>query len=627
MAGVFGLKKVYNRQRVDNWPESANYGYFGSGGFYPSSSTNEVERIDFFNETVSLPDAGTSFRSKLGTFSNSEYGYFCGGSKPPPFPTSRVSWVDRLDFSNEVTTSPLYLETVVTEVNGLSSPNYGYLGGGYTVITTDTISRTDFATETNSEPGLSLTSQRSNNTSVSTSDYGYFVGGYDGSSHSTIDRLDFSSETVAGPPVHGQTVQARQNSAGVFTSDYGYFCGGGPGSVPIDRIDLFNDTVSQPGNDLNQSRTSVRGVNSSFYGYFAGGSPPTSGLDTLNTIDRIDFSSETTSAVTDNLSRSKSNVGAVTGGKSINAKGFKKYRTDISGNPIAKSYGYYAGGNTPSTVATVRRIEFSNETVASPGNDLTQARRRVAVSFNNNYGYFAGGGPPSYKSIIDRLDFSNETMAGPPVHGLNLSGGREGAAGVLNSNYGYFGGGDGPPYLVTVDRLDFSNETISSLDNGLTQARRRLAAVSNYNYGYFGGGSTPSTVNTIDRIDFSTETIALPPVENKLQQSRHNLTAVSASDYGYFAGGGAGSAGPPYVNTIDKIDFSNETTSAAANNLTQGRGGLAGSYNSNYGYFAGGFSPPYRTTVDKIDFSNETTSPSANNLPQGVANFAAGVSN
>ena len=116
------------------------------------------------------------------------------------------------------------------------------------------------------------------------------------------------------------------------------------------------------------------------------------------------------------------------------------------------------GLNSLWVVATVRRIEFSNETVvASPGNDLTQARRclRVAVSFNNNYGYFAGGGPPSYKSTIDRLDFSNETMAGPPVHGLNLSGGREGATGVLNPNYGYFGGGDPPPYLVTVDRIRF----------------------------------------------------------------------------------------------------------------------------------------------------------------------------
>ena len=34
-----------------------------------------------------------------------------------------------------------------------------------------------------------------------------------------------------------------------------------------------------------------------------------------------------------------------------------------------------------------------------------------------------------------------------------------------------------------------------------------------------------------------------------------------------------------------------------------------------YGYFGGGFAPPYVTTIDRIDFSNETT-PTGNNLPQ-----------
>ena len=50
MPGVFGLKKVYNRQRVDNWPESSNYGYF-AGGESPGVF-NTIYRIDFSNETV-----------------------------------------------------------------------------------------------------------------------------------------------------------------------------------------------------------------------------------------------------------------------------------------------------------------------------------------------------------------------------------------------------------------------------------------------------------------------------------------------------------------------------------------------------------------------------------------------
>ena len=79
--------------------------------------------------------------------------------------------------------------------------------------------------------------------------------------------------------------------------------------------------------------------------------------------------------------------------------------------PESATYGYFGGGTSPTAVpsifCTIDRIDFSNETRSAPGNDLTQARRRVATSFNNNYGYFAGGGPPPYTSIMDRLDFSN----------------------------------------------------------------------------------------------------------------------------------------------------------------------------------------------------------------------------
>ena len=144
-----------------------------------------------------------------------------------------------------------------------------------------------------------------------------------------------------------------------------------------------------------------------------------------------------------------------------------------------------------------------------------------------------------------------------------------------SATYGYFCGGEAPPQVTTVDRIDFSNETTSAPGNNLPQARRGLAAVSSSSYGYFGGGrnpvESPSRVDTIDRIDFSNETTSAPG--NNLPQARGSLGACSSSSYGYFGGGFA----PPsnYVNTIDRIDFSNETTSAPGNNLSQARNSLA----------------------------------------------------
>ena len=44
-------------------------------------------------------------------------------------------------------------------------------------------------------------------------------------------------------------------------------------------------------------------------------------------------------------------------------------------------------------------------------------------------------------------------------------------------------------------------------------------------YGYFGGGITPPIVNTIDRLDFSNETTSVPG--NGLPEAKQQLAAVS----------------------------------------------------------------------------------------------------
>ena len=127
---------------------------------------------------------------------------------------------------------------------------------------------------------------------------------------------------------------------------YGYFGGGfAPGLTPantalIDRIDFSTETTTLPGNNLPAGRFGLAATSSSSYGYFGGGGPPF-----LATIDRIDFSSETTSAPGNNIPQAKSGLAAVSN----------------------DSYGYFGGGYTPTVVSTVERIDFSNETISSPG--------------------------------------------------------------------------------------------------------------------------------------------------------------------------------------------------------------------------------------------------------------------
>ena len=104
-------------------------------------------------------------------------------------------------------------------------------------------------------------------------------------------------------------------------------------------------------------------------------------------------------------------------------------------------------------------------------------------------------------------------------------------------------------------------------------------------YGYFGGGWSPPHVCTIDRIDFSNETTSVPGTG--LSQERNSLAAVSSNSYGYFGGGFS----PPYRDTIDRLDFSNETLSTPGTGLPQARRDLAAVSSNSYGYFGGGRLP------------------------------------
>ena len=52
------------------------------------------------------------------------------------------------------------------------------------------------------------------------------------------------------------------------------------------------------------------------------------------------------------------------------------------------------------------------------------------------------------------------------------------------------------------------------------------------------------------------------------------------------------------LDTVDRIDFSNETTSAPGNELSQARSYLAAVSSSSYGYFGGGYIMPHLHPVD-----------------------------
>jgi hypothetical protein len=302
--------------------------------------------------------------------------------------------------------------------------------------------------------------------------------------------------------------------------------------------------------------------------------------------------------------------------------------------PEGATYGYFGGGATPTLINTITRLDFSNETISNPGNNLPTAVQDSAATSSSSYGYFGGGDTsPSLINTITRLDFSNETISNP---GNNLPTVRLLLAATSSNSYGYFGGGDTGVSICTITRLDFSNETVSDPGKNLSAVRNRLAATSNSSYGYFGGGGDGLTPgSTISRLDFSNETLSNP---KNLPSARRDLKATSSSSYGYFCGGLTSTTPPEIdISIITRLDFSNETVSNTTNlpsersrvaALSGGQSILRRKGFKTYGYFAGGTDPlstPNITSqISRLDFSTEVTSVS-NALPETMRRMASNI--
>ena len=424
--------------------------------------------------------------------------------------------------------------------------------------------------------------------------HGWFGGGYNPTptTVSTVDRVDFSNDTGTAN-IRGPLSLARFGLAATGNSNYGWF-GGGGGAV-VDRIDFSNDsgTVSVRG-PLMVARSRPAATGNSNYGWFGGGY-------TISSVDRIDFSNDSSTASSrGSLSLARTNLAA-------------------TGN---SNYGWFGGGGSPA-VSTVERVDFSNDSSeTSPRGPLSLVRQQLVATGNSNYGWFGGGrsgSPSTTVATVDRVDFSNDSVVVSVRGSLSLA--RQQLAATGNSNYGWFGGGSipTPAYYSRVDRIDFSNDSVSASPRGpLSLARQSLTATSGQarsrsitipktgTYGWFGGGFV--TISYVDRINFTNDTNVSP--RGNLPSGRGYVAAAGNINYGWFAGAYND------LSYISRIDYSNDGIDAsnrapfAAFPLGRGIDESSGAGNQNYGWFDGGGTSPDMNNFQRINYANDLMAPS-----------------
>ncbi len=511
--------------------------------------------------------------------------------------------------------------------------------GVFTLRTTNIFRKKDQWVDLNdvwhSFPSPSSPAVRYIDNTSETPEVGYFGGGKIPSDVSIMDKINFSSDTTAAVPGANLSA-ARSYLSATGNTTHGYFGGGGPSLSRMDKVTYSTDTTAYtPAANFSVNRYINAATGNSDAGYFGGGTPGPSPAG-LNTIDKTTYSTVTTSLLpaTGNLSQARRMTAAV-------------------GNPSA---GYFGGGYVfPDTVSTMDKITYSNDTTAAlPGANIpaVEGRHDHAATGNSTHGYFGGGRDEFPTTLMDKITYSTDTIAAVP--GARLSQKRYLLAATGNLDSGYFIAGYYPSSSTrtsVVEKVTYSTDTISTISNASATVARYAGAacgpiandipttsppastpspstsglpVTSPNVGYFGGGRTPSRVSTMDKTNFTNDTTAAVPGSN-LTAAMSYLSATGNGLAGYFSLGSA----PSYIVSVDKVTYSTDTTVVlpSAANMQSNRDRSAATGNSDAGYFSGGFpgpSPAGSTAMDKLSYSFETTVqvPSAS-FPVGHRNHAA----
>ena len=227
-------------------------------GENPGGSSSNITRIDLTSET--FYDAGTNFpvasTSGKPYVKSTSYAYFNRGA----------SAVETLDFETE-TFKPEQFHNVQSRSNSMnaSTPQYGYVAGG----TVSDIERLDFVSESRTTLDANLPAALNLGSGINQTRNGdvYFIGG-DNAAGSQVSRFSIATETISNP---GNPITKYHALGGATQNEnYGYLAAGFPfpsspgGMSTMARIEFENDTTSNPGNFLTQSRYSVGALSNGF---------------------------------------------------------------------------------------------------------------------------------------------------------------------------------------------------------------------------------------------------------------------------------------------------------------------------------------------------------------------------
>lgn len=298
--------------------------------------------------------------------------------------------------------------------------------------------------------------------------------------------------------------------------------------------------------------------------------------------------------------------------------------------PLLGTAAYFGGGRAAVASATISsyiyELRFSNEVLMSLDIRLTLPRSYCGTVSNSESGKFAGGIDANTnfftavcekyvysKGQIQRVsDVLSSAIAGP-------------AGGMGDATRGIMAGG-GTSFTVAIrtgHSYNHATDIITTLANFLPVAKYSAHnGVSSPTSGFVWSGAalanTANVVDTIDRIDYANQTLTATAIATAVTHSHLIHAAGNSSLKGYFSGGSTAVAyatgGDPLGvmdDTTHSLTYSGQTVALLTARLRERIICADGASSSEAFYVVGGDTPTTNwqgsQTIQKTPFSNETT--------------------
>ncbi len=627
------------------------YAYF-SGGARTSTLSNLV-KLTYSNETFSVCPASIQYiddpyssgdgliqmvGGKLGTTS---HGYFVGGRLRNSTPSwVKVSSLAKVTYSGETISRVPSGSLPYATWDGMSATtesDKGMYHGG-TDNTPANHTNTNLLTFSNDSwsnaPSMNIPSPSNyylNNLGTSSRDSQYPVtvtpniddkerwfdsasltdnNAYFNSRESSIhQKVNMATDTGMNIPqgIHAEDpVWASTGTSSVK----GYVVGGETPSIVSKKVSRLTYSTQAheyvPGAEMPDTKEKSIGVSNQENSWFAGNNEGPSPSWQSST-DKLSHSTETSQTL-------PSSADILTGAKGAGM-----------GN---QTLGYIC--RSANDNSSVYKLTYATDTTSAALNATTERVQSTFGGESDTACYWIGG--HDNPNTADKWTFATETATLIPAAGTRLTYGTKNSMGSGKNTFGYITGQSDKSYVqkfnyavdTQIGIFNLANSVETEGNWGLS-ARRFLnqsnniaeppetITKSNYlkrsigsvpNTGYLGGGETGagSPISSINKFNFSNETTSTIPA--KLVERRRATCGTSSITHGYFSGGQRNS---PFYNYTDRIVYSNDTAARIPSaNLYWSQSYLLGSGTRSYGILAAGY--PSRTNVQKLTFDSDTIS-------------------